>query len=228
MGDQKDPSTGADKKQQRTISDSQEQSSEKPSKTSSSLGNLLNPNQAPSQQSNDNQGGSKGSGSGSKKPKAIEDGSGQPSVDKSGLQVQRRGTQAGEGDTARAATSSDSKTQGNDSKSKSKSKSKQKAPEPSPSLARFQDTQGKVEDKKPLDFMTELQRIENCADDDFFGILGFPSDGNNIDPEIRVQRHMRLTMVMHPDKVDEEFRKRANAATQSKRKPHGMLEPAEP
>ena len=208
MGDKENSSSRADKKKQRMIGDSQEQSSEQSSEKPSTLGAFLS-NQGPSQQgrSNDSQGGSKSSGSGSKKPKAITSGSGEPSVDK----------QVEEGDTAGAATSSDPKTQGNN-----KDKNKQKAPKVSP-LAHFQNTQGKVEDKKPLSFTTELERIEKCADNNFYGILGFPSDSNDVDLTIRTQRYMRLTQLIHSDKIEEKFKTRANGATQSKMELYGML-----
>jgi len=218
MGDKENP---PDRKQQRTNNDSEEQPSEKPSETSSSLGALLNPNQAPSQQgrSNDTQGGSKGSGSGSKKPKAIESGNAQPIANKNENQVQKRGTQAG-GDTA--ATASDPKTQGNEPNNKGKNK--QEEPDP---LARFRNTQGKPQDTTPLEFLTELERIEKCADTDYYGILGFPTDGNNVDTDIRTQRHIRLTQLMHPDKSEEEFKTRATGAIQSKREAYGLLDFAE-
>lgn len=202
MGDRENSSSRADKKQQRTINDSEEQ----PSETSSSLGALLNPNQAPSQQgrSNDTQGGSKGSGSGSKKPKAIESGNAQPIANKNENQVQKRGTHVGED---AAATSSSSKTQGK--KPSNNNKNKQKEPE------------------APLVFLTELERIEKCGDTDYYGILGFPTDGNNVDPDIRAQRHIRLTQLMHPDKAEGKFKTRATGAIQSKRESYGMLDLAE-
>lgn len=221
MGDNKDPSSRADEEQQRMNNDNPEQPSEKSSEKPSSMGALLNPNQASSPQSESK---NKGSGSKAKKPKAIEGGNAQPTVDKNELQVQKRGTQAG-GDTADAATSSDSKTQ--DNKPNDKGKNKQKEPEASPSLAHFKNTEGKLQDTVLLDFMTELERIEKCAETDYYGILGFPSDGNNVDPNIRAHRHMRLTQLMHPDKSKEELKKRATEATTSKRESQEMLDLAD-
>ncbi len=77
---------------------------------------------------------------------------------------------------------------------------------------------------EPLDLP---HNIEKCADTDYYGILGFPTDGNNVDTDIRTQRHIRLTQLMHPDKSEEEFKTRASGAIQSKRESYGMLDFAE-
>ena len=199
----------ANKKKQRIINNSQKQFFEKSSEKSFILSVFLS-NQDSSQQSrsNNSQDSSKNSESDFKKSKAITSDSKKQSINK---QVKER-------DIAEAATFSDSKTQDNN-----KNKNKQKVFKIL-FLAYFQNIQSKIENKKSLFFTTELKRIEKCADNNFYDILGFSSNSNNINLTIQTQRYIQLTQLIYSDKIQEKFKTHINRATQRKIELYKMLD----
>lgn len=182
---------------------------------------LLNSNQASSQQNRNNntQDSSNNSESDFKKSKAIESSNAQPIVNKNENQVQNRKTQV---EKNTAATSFDSKTQNNKSNNKNKNKQKK-----SDLLARFRNIQSKSENITSLIFLTELKRIEKCADTNYYNIFEFSTDSNNIDIDIQIYRYIRLTQLMHSDKFEKKFKTRVTKTIQSKRESYKMFNFAE-
>jgi len=81
-----------------------------------------------------------------------------------------------------------------------------------------------VKNTKSLNFTTKLKRIKKCANDNFYNILEFLSDNNNVNSKIRAHKHIRLTQLMHSNKFNEKFKERVTRATQSKRKSYEMLD----
>ena len=96
--------------------------------------------------------------------------------------MQKYKTQA-EKDTA--ATVFNSKKQNN--KLNNKNKNKQKNFD---LLVCFRNIQNKLQNIIFLNFLTELKRIEKCVDTNYYSILDFLTDNNNINTDIQIQQYI--------------------------------------
>jgi len=112
--------------------------------------------------------------------------------------VQKRKTQAKKDIVA---TSFNSKTQNNKSNNKDKNKQKKFN-----LLAPFRNTQNKSQDITSLKFLIELKRIEKCVDTNYYNILEFLINNNNVNINIRIQRYIRLIQLMHSNKFEKKFK----------------------
>lgn len=135
--------------------------------------------------------------------------------------MQRHKTQVEAKNIAEAATSFDSKIQNSN-----KNKIKQKTLEVL-FLARFQNIQREVQNTKSLDFTTELKKIEKNSDNNFYDILEFSSNKNNIDFKIQTQRYIQLTKIIYSDKINKKFFEQITTATKSKKNLYRILNFAE-